>query len=342
LITRDAVSPSMPSRRDVLALLAAAPLAGCGGDSERASTVSPLSNRTVAVVGDRSFPADSGVTLTDDVAAAEAVVLSAADDHHALAADALARETPVVFVGAGAPGHAHAVCERTARPYGLPSDSWTESERAAAVVPRGDRLDAQYLEPRFGASPTAQLQWAVGAVLAGRPPEVPVDDPPRPEGGVELGWVRVGGRTDVGDYDRWDRATLFPARRRAVVETVATVDAVDASLWNQYRVDGVEVRTSFSEAAVEATGHSAAPEGFSVSGVRDPERGSVTHEFSPAGGGPRRAAVGVRTVVSLDRPASPFAYLGNVRFRWRRGGILRDDSWIAHTPGRAVWRGHAP
>jgi hypothetical protein len=331
----------MPSRRAVLALLATAPLAGCGGNASDDTAEAPLADRTVAVAGDLSFPPDSDVTMTDDASAAEALVLPAAEEHAATAVDALDRGTPVVFAGRGAPALVFDVCEQSDRPYGLPSDGWTESERAAAVVPTDAGLDTQYLEPRFGADPEAQLQWALGEVLGGSPPDVPVEEPPRPDG-VDFGWVRVRGRTDVGDYDRWDRVTHLPERRRAVVETVARVDTADESVWNQYRVDGVAVQTSFLAASVEATGRAASTDGLSVNAVRNPERRLVEHEFSPTEAGPRRSfSVAVRTVVSLDRRAPPFAYIGNVRFRWRRRTFLRDDSWVAHTPGRAVWRGGA-
>lgn len=330
----------MPSRRDVLALLAAAPLAGCGAESaaDSETTDSPLSGRTVGVAGDVSFPPVSGVTVATGPAESDAFVLPASDAYYESALDALEGETPAIVVGDDAPLHAQRVCERTGRVYGVPSDSWSPDDRIAAVVPADDRLGVQYLRPRRDADPESRLPRAVGDVLDGRPPEFPVGDPPRPGGGVELGAVRMRGRVEVGDYDRWDRVTLLPAESRAVVETTATVTADDPSLFDGYRIDGVSVQTAFDRATVAATGP--APEttdAYSVTEETDDAAGPVIHVFSPESADARRSlTVGARTVVSLDSLESSFGYVGNVRFRWRRP--LRDDPWVAHTPGRAVWR----
>jgi hypothetical protein len=332
----------MPSRRDVLALLAAAPLAGCSADVDTSSATDdpPLSGRTVTVVGDVPLPDDAGARRTGAVGDAEVVLVPPGAQFYDTALYALEAGTPVVVAGEDAPGTVLRLCERAGERYGVPSDSWTPSERVAAVVPVADRLVVQYVEPRRGADLAAGLPWAVGQVLDGRPPAFPVEGPPRPDGGVELGRVRVRGRVDVGDYDRWDRATLFPDRERAVVETVATVTAADAPFPDRYRVDEVSVRTGFTDATVEATGPAAGTDAFAVEqSVSDD--GEVTHGFTPAKRASRRAlTVGARTVVSLADPAPPFSYLGNVRCRWRDPRLLREDgTWVAHTPGRAVWRG---
>ncbi|SFR57952.1 hypothetical protein [Halogeometricum limi] len=322
----------MPSRRAVLALLATAPLAGCGGDADQ-SDESLLAGRTLAADARVEFPSDTGVALTDDVADAEAFVLPADADGYDTALDALDVGVPVVFVGRGSPGDAIRLCEQSDRAYGLPSRAWTAGERVAAVVPSGGRLTAQYLTPGTETTGVEALPWAVSEVLDGSAPDLS----PSPVVGIDLGWVRMGGRTDVGIYDRWDRVVLQRANGRALVQTFARVDTVDAPFWDQYYLGDLSVDTAFDD-AVEAT--VALPDGtenWSVRTMRGEDGTSVSREFRVGGTGRRTLAFGTKTLVELDSSSS-FSYVGNVRFDWRRNGILRDDTWTAHTPGRPVWR----
>ncbi|RDI70237.1 hypothetical protein [Halopelagius longus] len=332
----------MPSRRHVLALLAAAPFAGCGAESDESerTTDAPLSGRTVGVAGDVSFPPVSGVSVTSRPADADAFVLPASDAHYESALDALERGTPAIVAGDDAPLYARRVCERSGRRYGLPSDSWSPIDRIAAVVPVEDRLDVQYLRPRRDAALEARLPWAVGEILDGRPPEFSISDPPRPDGGVELGEVRTRGRVKAGDYDRWDRVTLLPDRSQAVVETTATVTTVDASFPDGYLVDDVSIQTAFEGVPVDATGPAGkTTDAYAVTEETNEEENRVTHTFSAENADARRSlTVGARTVVSLEDRPSSFGYVGNARFRWRRRTLLGDDPWVAHTPGRSVWR----
>ncbi|WP_363466395.1 hypothetical protein [Halogeometricum borinquense] len=337
----------MPSRRTVLALLATAPLAGCGGDSDnsnRTNTAS-LSGRTILVDDEVPFPRVSGVRLIDSVADAELLVLPPSEEHYDIALDALERGTPVVVAGDDAPIHIQRICGRTGQRYGVPSEAWSPNDRIAAAVPSADRLDVQYLVPSNGTELKTQLPWAISEVLDARPPEFTIDDPANPDGGIELGRVRMRGRVEVGNYDRWDRVTLLPEQTRAVVQTVATVDADGAPDKDGFHVSEVGIRTEFDDASIESAGpETATLDTFSVEAAVGKKRSEATHTFSPASDDARQSmTVGARTVVSLPELAPPFGYIGNVKFAWRRGRFLREDeSWVAHTPGWAVWRGFEP
>lgn len=333
----------MPSRRAVLAALAATPLAGCSlGDDAEATAEPPLSGRAVHLVGDLSLPRGTGARTVPTEADADAVVIPPGESYDDTALYTLGLGIPVVIAGRDAPKHARRVCEMTGERYGVPSDGWTPDDRFAAILPAGDRLVVEYLRPAPETDLVPQLPWALAAVLDGRPPAFSISRPPRPDGGVELGWARLRGRTDVGGYDRWDRVTLLPKRSRAVVETLARATAADTSFPDGYLIDRVAVSTAFSDASVEATGPaSASAESFSVEQTVSGARSEVTHAFAPATPAGRQSlTVGARTVVSLSDPDPPFGYVGNVRFRWRDPRLLqRDRTWVAHTPGRAVWDG---
>ncbi|WP_231751688.1 hypothetical protein [Halogeometricum sp. CBA1124] len=332
----------MPSRRDVLALLATAPLAGCSADADASSATDdpPLSGRTVTVVGDVPLPDDAGPRRTGAVGDADVVLVPPGPQF----------TTPP------------STRSKPARPSSSPARTLRGPFSASANGPESGTASPATRGRRANASPPSS-PWRTAsssstsnryAARTSRPdsrgPSGRSSTAVRPRSPSRARRVRTAasnsGASGFAAARRRRLRPLGPRRRcfrtvgTAVVETVATVTAADAPFPDRYRVDEVSVRTGFTDATVEATGPAAGTDAFAVEqSVSDD--GEVTHGFTPAKRASRRSlTVGARTVVALDDPTPPFSYLGNVRCRWRDPRLLRDDgTWVAHTPGRAVWRG---
>jgi len=349
---RGVVSP-MPSstRRELLRRVGAAavavgtvPLSGCGtgpGSGSGSGSGSPpasdpLAGRRLYVHDDVETP-DSGLPApVEDLGDAAAALVPAAERAEPVAADALDRGVTACFVGRDAPLYLQRVCAADGRRYGVPSTSWTPGAVLGVVTPRDGRLDTQYVE--HIELPDA-LPWGVGEALGWES-----DSPDGPDGdaGRPVGRIRVRGRTDAGAYDARERLSVSGGR--AIVRTAATVGSAGGPPWERYDVAEVQIALSFYDRPI-AAGEALIDADARVRGSRRRSGGggtggAVTYGFVPTGSATRRrVTVGARTTAEVGPTADSLAYVGNVRFRWRRSLGLAGGEWVAHTPGQRSWHG---
>ncbi|MCO8244341.1 MULTISPECIES: hypothetical protein [unclassified Haladaptatus] len=334
------------SRRTFLATVGVSALAGCSALRGSSSDDAPpdyLSGHVVSLADGVELPDVSGLDEQDDPADADIALFPAKEVSEDDAARALAIGTPVAFVGDGAPLQSQRTCTATGKRYGIPGDGWGSGELISAIVPADGRLDTQ----RFmNIELPDDVPWAVNEILTGHPPDsdVSVNGISHADSATELGRTRIRGRTQVGAFDRWKRATavLDGSPPHAIVDTVATIESgrevAGHNIEAGYHADRVKVVSEFDEELESTVPDTGETDSLTISETERPKRGSVTHSFEPRTDDARKSfTVATRSRIHLDSFSYPFDIHQNVRFNWRKPGLLHDETWTQHTPGRSLW-----
>lgn len=333
----------VPRSRRALLATAATGVVGVAGCTAPASDPLAIDAPEARLQGRSAFVADDiegpidGVTTVADPAAADLAVFSAADAEAVRAA--LAAGTTALVVGADARPTAEQACDADGRSYGFYSDSWGGDENAVAAVPRSDALETHVFSD---VAVPDDLPWALAETVS--PPRDDALDA-RPSTAVPssvadslipVGASRIRIRTRPGGIERWDRVRAASGSDRTwiVLETTATIaggrEGFDADRIRL--VDHVDERLEAVDADARPT------DGVEIRPRGDRSDGHAEHAFLPADGAARRSFTAFqRVVVTAPTVPEPFTYTANGRFRWCDPGLLADDHWYQHTPGRAVW-----
>ncbi|WP_276273814.1 hypothetical protein [Haloarcula litorea] len=337
----------MPSRRSFLAAATSgtfAALTGCsalstGSPDDSVPDGPTLAGETVFAAADVSLP-DTEADRTDDPAEATLAVYPPGTTDRVRRR--LAAGTPTAVAGPDAQGTLLRACRRLDARCGFVQEGWEPDLRIAAAVPRGGRLDTHLF---VGTELPGDLPWTLAETLD--PPErrcvVPFRHVGRRGEHVPAGIARIRGRGPVGNLDRRD----FLSYRRdddgdpaVVVDTTATITGgAAAGADERYRADRVVLAADF-DARLDDVGPGArATDEVTVRDLSDDTENAARQVFTPAAEATRRSLTACsRCRVVPDALDDGFSYVGNVRFRWRNPRFLRsDETWVHHTPGRAVW-----
>lgn len=340
------------SRRALLATAAAGTagsVAGCSGFLDTSSTTSTprhgLENRTLHAADEVSVPRVDGLDRTADPSSADVAVYPTDADVDSLAS-ALQAGTVTAVVGTDAQATVMDVCASDGRSYGFARNSWHPEPAVVAANPGDDHLDTHLF---VGLDLPDDLPWALGEAFATAGPACGfrepssgapewVEDRVRP-----VGTSRIRGLNDVGGFDRWDRvgATSLSDGAGYLVEMTGTVFSGPAARQpSDYTSDQVRLVTHFDE-PVESTllGMGDVPaDALQIEDRTERSAGVAEMAASPETGAARQSFTAcLRAAVATETAETPFGYIGNGRFRWRKSGLFDDDLWHHHTPGAAVW-----
>ena len=335
-----------PFRRTFLATVGVSALAGCsalrGNSFDSDAPPDYLTGHVVSFADGVELSDVNGMDERDDPADADIALFPAEKTGEDNATRALAMGTPVAFVGDGAPLQLQRTCTTTGKRYGIPSDGWGSGELISAIVPADGRLDTQ----RFmNIELPDDLRWAINEILTGPPDsDVSVNGISHADSATELGRTRIRGRTQVGAFDRWNRATavLDGSPTHAVLDTVATIESgrevAGHNIEAGYHADRVKVVSEFDEELGSTVPDTGETDSLTISETKRPKRESVTHSFEPRTDDARKTfTVATRSRVHLDSFSYPFDVHQNVRFNWRKPGLFHDETRTQHTPGRSLW-----
>lgn len=340
------------SRRALLATVAAGTTvtsAGCStliGEPSTGSDSPPeLANRTVYTAEGVSLPRAESLDRVADLSNADVAVYPAEASVESIIRS-LRAETVTAVVGADAQAVLMEACASDGRPYGFARDSWNPDPSVVAANPRGDRIDTHLF---VGVDLPADLLWALDEAFATAGPGCTLrgdssDASKRITDRAQLiSASRIRGVNDVGGFDRWDRvsATRLSNSAGYVIEVTGTIFAGTAARHaSNYRSDQIRLVTHTDgqvEHAGLGTGRVPA-DALEIDDRSERSDGVVELAVTPESDAARQSFTACqRAVITTETVEEQFGYTANGRFRWRKPGLLDDDLWHHHTPGRAVW-----
>lgn len=344
---------SPQSRRSLLATLATGAVgavAGCNESlppSAEPTTTDRLANRSLYVADGVPFPDVDGARRVSDVADADVAVFPPDTDPESVG-NALASGVVAAVVGTDAQSSLRSACESTDRSYGFARDSWGGEETVVVGTPRDGTVDTHLFA---GVDVADDVPWALGEAFDARGPPcelgsetdaVPDEVADRLE---PVGASRIRGVNDAGGFDRWDRvraASNPDGSLEYVVDVSGTIFAGRAArTGSRYASDRVRL-VAETDDRIEGVGLGAG--GVPADDVRVEDRsdrgeGVVELAATADGDDARRSFTACQRAYVVSEADEPsVAYTANGRFRWRKSGLLDDEYWYHHTPGRARWR----
>jgi hypothetical protein len=341
------------SRRALLATIATGTVgsvSGCtawvDGRTTQPEPARRLANRSLYVAADVTVPTVDGLARSPNPTDADIAVFPAGAKDVVLAA--LDTGTVAAVVGTDAQATLMAACAADGRSYGFARNSWNPDSSVVAAVPGESRIDTHLF---VGLVLPDDLPWALGEVVATDSPgcsfrQGASNSPDQFAGQLEpLGTSRIRGLNDAGGFDRWDRVRAATGRdgsdRAYVIEIMGTIYARSAARrGSDYVADQVRLVADTDGAVTDVdlgTGGVPAEE-LRIDDRTDRSEGELELRATPQSDAARRSFTACQQAVVVTETArSPFDYLANGRFRWRNPGLLDDELWHHHTPGRAVW-----